>query len=154
MSRNYYEILCVSQDSTQEEIKTAYRKQVLKYHPDRNRENNVGSDSKMKELNFIYSVLSDPIQRKAYDDRIQYDNDFEGYESQTSHSYVNIFCKEIEIEDSIGNTSIISKGQSIYYSVEIDKSIIIWKYKSKEYFNLIIKGIFKIIGYLKEHIKK
>lgn len=142
MNRNYYEILGVSQDASQEEIKAAYRKQAFKYHPDRNTENNVGSDSKMKELNFIYSILSDPIQRKTYDETIKYDSDFERYESQTSYSYVNIFCSEIEIEDSLGNASIISKGQSIYYLVEIDKSIITWKYKSKEYFSLIIKEIF------------
>lgn len=142
MDRNYYEILGISQDATQEEIRTAYRKQAFKYHPDRNTENNVGSDSKMKELNFVYTVLSDPIQRKAYDDTIKYDSDFESYESQASYSYVNIFCTEIEIEDSLGNTSKISKGQNIHYLVEIDKSIITWKYKSKEYFNLTIKEIF------------
>jgi hypothetical protein len=142
MNRNYYEILGVSQDATQEEIRAAYRKQAFKYHPDRNTENNVGSDSKMKELNFIYSILSDPIQRKTYDETIKFDSDFESYKSQTSYSYVNVFCTEIEIEDSLGNTSIISKGQNIYYLVEIDKSIITWKYKSKEYFNLIIKEIF------------
>lgn len=142
MNSNYYEILGVSQDATQEEIRAAYRKQAFKYHPDRNAENNVGSDSKMKELNFIYSILSDPIQRKTYDETIKYDSDFESYESQSSYSYVNIFCSEIEIEDSLGNASIISKGQSIYYLVEIDKSIITWKYKSKEYFTLIIKEIF------------
>jgi curved DNA-binding protein CbpA len=142
MNRNYYEILGVSQDSTQEEIRAAYRKQAFKYHPDRNTENNVGSDSKMKELNFIYSILSDPIQRKTYDETTKFDSDFESYKSQTSYSYVYVFCTEIEIEDSQGNTSIISKGQNIYYLVEIDKSIITWKYKSKEYFNLIIKEIF------------
>lgn len=142
MKNNYYEILGVSQEATQEEIKTAYRKQAFKYHPDRNTENKVGTDSKMKELNFIYSVLSNPIQRKAYDDTIKYDSDFDSYESKASYSYVNIFCNEIEIEDSLGNTSIINKGQNIYYLVEIDKSIITWKYKSKEYFSLIIKEIF------------
>ncbi len=142
MNRNYYEILGVSQDATQEEIRAAYRKQAFKYHPDRNTENNVGSDRKMKELNFIYSILSDPIQRKTYDETIKFDSDFESYKSQTSYSYVNVFCTEIEIEDSLGITSIISKGQNIYYLVEIDKSIITWKYKSKEYFNLIIKEIF------------
>ena len=142
MKNNYYEILGISSDATQEEIKIAYRKQAFKYHPDRNIENKVNTDSKMKELNFIYSVLSDPIQRKAYDDTIRYDSDFDSYESEPSYSYVNIFCNEIEIEDSLGNTSIINKGQNIYYLVEIDKSIITWKYKSKEYFSLIIKEIF------------
>ena len=142
MKNNYYEILGVSQEANQEEIKTAYRKQAFKYHPDRNTENKVGTDSKMKELNFIYTVLSDPIQRKAYDDTIKYDSDFDSYKSKASYSYVNIFCNEIEIEDSLGNTSIINKGQNIYYLVEIDKSIITWKYKSKEYFSLIIKEIF------------
>ena len=143
MHRNYYEILDVSNNATQEEIKSAYRKQAFKYHPDRNSENKVNSDSKMKELNFIYSVLSDPIQRKAYDDSIKYSNDFESQKTNNnSYSYINVFCDEIEIMDSYGNHSIIHPEQDIFYLVEIDKSIITWKYKSKEYFNLTIKKIF------------
>jgi hypothetical protein len=142
MKSNYYEILGISQDATQEEIKIAYRKQAFKYHPDRNIENKVNTDSKMKELNFIYSVLSDPIQRKAYNDTLEYHSDFGSYESHDSYSYINIFCREIQIEDSYNNSSIIDKGQDIYYLVEIDKSIITWKYKSKEYFSLTIKEIF------------
>ncbi len=143
MENNYYEILGISNKASQEEIKAAYRKQAFKYHPDRNADNKVGSDYKMKELNFIYSVLSDLHQRKSYDDSIKFNNKFENREiNYDSYSYLDIFCDEITISDSHGKQSTIHIGQDIFYLVEIDRSIITWKYKSKEYFNLTIKKIF------------
>lgn len=61
---NYYEILEISVTATQEDIRIAYRKQALKYHPDRNK----GKDSgKMIEINKAYETLSNPEKRKAYD---------------------------------------------------------------------------------------
>ncbi len=141
MQNNYYDILGVSNNASHDEIKAAYRKQALKYHPDRNPDKS--SDGKMKELNFIYSVLSDPEQKKAYDDSIEYSNNIAGQDSNYNvYSDINIFCEEISISDSLHNHSIIRTGQDIFYIVEIDKSIITWKYKSKEYFNLTIKKIF------------
>jgi curved DNA-binding protein CbpA len=141
MQNNYYDILGVSNNASHDEIKAAYRKQALKYHPDRNPDKN--SDGKMKELNFIYSVLSDPEQKKAYDDSIEYSNNIAGQDTNYNvYSDINIFCEEISISDSLHNHSIIRTGQDIFYIVEIDKSIITWKYKSKEYFNLTIKKIF------------
>ena len=60
---NYYEILGVSKEASFDEIKKAYRKLSLKYHPDKNG----GEDSKFKEINESYSVLSDQSQREMYD---------------------------------------------------------------------------------------
>jgi len=142
MQKNYYDILGVSKKASQDEIKTAYRKQAFKHHPDRNSEKEY-SDSKMKELNFIYSILSNPQQKRTYDDSIAFDADFEyKQERDDYHSHINIFCNEIMISDSHGITSTIKVGQDIFYLVEIDKSVITWKYKTKEYFNLTIKKIF------------
>lgn len=64
--RDYYEILGVAKDANQEEIKKAYRKLALKYHPDRNPGNKEAED-KFKEATEAYDALSNPEKRKAYD---------------------------------------------------------------------------------------
>lgn len=62
----YYKILEVSRDATLDEIKTAYRRLALKYHPDRNK-GSKEAEKKFKEISNAYSVLSDEKRRKAYD---------------------------------------------------------------------------------------
>lgn len=64
--RDYYEVLGVSRDASQEEIKRAYRKLALKYHPDRN-EGDPEAEKKFKEAAEAYDVLGDPAKRKRYD---------------------------------------------------------------------------------------
>ncbi|MEA2056825.1 MAG: DnaJ C-terminal domain-containing protein [Patescibacteria group bacterium] len=63
--RDYYDILEVDKNASQAEIKKAYRKKALKYHPDRNDAKN--AEDKFKEINEAYQVLSDKKKRKAYD---------------------------------------------------------------------------------------
>lgn len=63
---DYYEVLGVSRDCSDQELKSAYRKQALKYHPDRNPGDHT-AEEKFKEASEAYQVLSDPDKRAAYD---------------------------------------------------------------------------------------
>ena len=65
-SKDYYEMLGVSKTASDDEIKRAYRKLAMKYHPDRNA-NKKESEERFKELNEAYAVLSDKEKRKQYD---------------------------------------------------------------------------------------
>lgn len=69
MSKNYYAVLSVSPDATQEEIKKAFRKLALQYHPDIiiDPDKKVESGERFKVINEAYEVLSDPIKRGQYD---------------------------------------------------------------------------------------
>ena len=64
--RDYYEVLSVSRTATDQEIKSAYRRLAVKYHPDKN-PNDASAEEKFKEAAEAYSVLSDPEQRRRYD---------------------------------------------------------------------------------------
>ena len=64
--RDYYEILSVSRECDDAGLKSAYRKLALKYHPDRN-PNDQDAEERFKEAAEAYSVLSDPQKRAAYD---------------------------------------------------------------------------------------
>ena len=64
--KDYYKILGVDRNANETDIKRAYRKLALKYHPDRN-PNNPPAEEKFKEINEAYQVLSDPQKRARYD---------------------------------------------------------------------------------------
>ena len=64
--RDYYEVLGVGKDASEDEIKKAYRKIAIKYHPDRNPGDKEAED-KFKEAAEAYDVLHDPQKRQQYD---------------------------------------------------------------------------------------
>ena len=82
--RDYYEVLGVNRDATDEEIKKAFRKLAFQYHPDHNR--NGDAEARFKEVNEAYQVISDPEKRAAYDryghgaDDSLFGRGFEGFE--------------------------------------------------------------------------
>lgn len=67
MGRDFYKILGVSRDCTKEDLKKAYRKLALKWHPDKNPDNREQASEKFKEIAEAYAVLNDDEKRKIYD---------------------------------------------------------------------------------------
>ena len=65
MKKDFYETLGVSKNASKDDIKAAYRKAALKYHPDRNKEPN--AEEHFKEINEAYEVLSNDQKKAAYD---------------------------------------------------------------------------------------
>ncbi len=90
--KDYYKILGINKNSSEEEIKKAYKKLALQYHPDKN-PGNKEAEEKFKEINEAYEVLSDPEKRKKYDELganwDKYKNfDFNNYQQgSTSYQY-------------------------------------------------------------------
>jgi curved DNA-binding protein len=67
MAKDYYEVLGVPKNSSDEEIKKAYRKLAMQYHPDRNRGQETWANEKFKEINEAFGILGDPEKRRQYD---------------------------------------------------------------------------------------
>ena len=91
--RDYYEILGVDRGATPEEIKKAYRKLAVQYHPDKN-PGDKAAEEKFKEASNAYSVLSDPDKRRVYDTRGHagvHGMGFEGYQNMDDiFSHINL----------------------------------------------------------------
>lgn len=124
--RDYYEVLGVTKSATQDEIKKAYRKLALKYHPDRNKGNNE-TEHHFKEAAEAYAILSDPQKRSQYD---QFGHSlggggfqgFEGFES-AFQGFGDVFGDLFE--DFFGGSRRGSgrggsRGADLEYSVEIN----------------------------------
>ena len=82
--RDYYEVLGVQKNATDEELKKAYRQLAKKYHPDANPNNKEEAEKKFKEVNEAYEVLSDKQKRSMYDQFGHsgpngYSSDFSGF---------------------------------------------------------------------------
>ena len=67
MGRDYYQILGVSKDADDNALKKAYRKQAMRWHPDKNQDNKSEAEAKFKDISEAFEVLSDPQKREIYD---------------------------------------------------------------------------------------
>jgi DnaJ-class molecular chaperone len=79
-TKDYYSIIGVSESASHEEIKHAFRKLAMKYHPDRNLGNEKWAEEKFKEINEAYAVLGDEVKRQEYDRMRQ--AGFTGYDAR------------------------------------------------------------------------
>lgn len=131
--KDYYEVLGVGRNATQEDIKKAYRKLARKYHPDFNK--SPDAQEKFKEINEAYQILSDPEKRKLYD---QYGH--AAFSAQASSTQDVFFREDVNVGDIFEEIlkgfgfddifekatkgkkraySIPTKGEDIYHTVEI-----------------------------------
>ena len=120
--KDYYKILEINKNASQDEIKQKYRELAKKWHPDANG-NSRESEEKFKDIAEAYSVLSSPIKRREYDDEIIFQN---SYTKRTQHSY----------EDSSRHTE--EPFYTFYYTSNKNR-------KTHKNSGSILKGVFQII---------
>ncbi|CUR53086.1 molecular chaperone DnaJ [Buchnera aphidicola] len=125
MKKDYYQILNISNTATDLEIKRAYKKLAMKYHPDRN-QGNKNAETKFKEVKEAYEILSDPKKRKLYE---QYGHS--AFEQNSSHNNFNNNFRTSTSDfsdifgdvfgDIFGNTkkNKKTKGSDLQYDLEL-----------------------------------
>lgn len=64
---DYYKLLNISKKATEQEIKKAFKKLAIKYHPDKNQDDPEGAKTKFQKIANAYETLSDPDKRRIYD---------------------------------------------------------------------------------------
>lgn len=129
MKRDYYEVLGVSRSATEQELKKAYRNLALKYHPDRNLDNQKESEEKFKEITEAYSVLADKDKRARYDkfghDGIRMGEGFPGFDASIFSDFGDIFSDFFGFGDIFGGgrsrgRRAERRGSDLRYDLEID----------------------------------
>ncbi len=131
--RDYYEVLGVGKSASEAEIKSAYRKLALQYHPDRNKES--GTTDKFKEVNAAYEVIGNPEKRKMYDQfgHAGVSNGSAGNQGPFSYTYSNQggqgfenifggFSDPFDIFESFfgGSSPFRQQARKIQYQLKID----------------------------------
>jgi molecular chaperone DnaJ len=122
MRRDYYESLNVSRDANEEELKKAYRKLALSYHPDRN-PGDKQAEEKFKEINEAYEVLSNPDKRMRYDRFGNADDagsffDF-GFNGNLDNVFNDIFSDFFGGQRQ-GQRQRARKGEDLLYNLKIE----------------------------------
>lgn len=143
---NLYEILGINKTASQEEIKTAYRKLAMKYHPDRNPGDKV-AEEKFKNITAAYDVLGDETKRRQYDSMSSYNNQsYENYwnsNNQQSH-YEDPFWQWANYgKSSQTNYNYSSSNGPFYYTYNGNNRF--YNFTKKDYFVMFIKKIFTVL---------
>ena len=142
MNKNYYQILGISRDATQEEIKKAYRLYASKFHPDKHKGDEFFSNQ-FKSVKEAFDILSNPIYRKKYDHEF-----FSNYtENQSPFVHED---KNYEEEFSQNNTSSSSKqsegrsSSSSYNNTKLYEYAGFWRRSVAYIVDIIFISIFEI----------
>jgi len=123
VAKDFYDILGVKKDASKEDIKKAYRRMALKYHPDKN-PGDKSAEEKFKDASEAYEVLSDPEKRKAYDTRGQAglnDMGWQGFRSKEDifSSFGDIFGDLFGPRFHRQTASQPMRGRDLQYAVSI-----------------------------------
>ena len=157
---DYYKILNVSKNSNKDEIKSAYKKLALKWHPDRNINNKGEAENKFKTISEAYHILSNKQKRNDYDlkrNPIKYFKNSNDFFNTSINSVFNSYNKHLNLFNNIHrdlsntNPNNLSK-HSVYTSVCIinGKKIVkkIFYKNNKKVQEIFINGVLKKRSYI------
>jgi molecular chaperone DnaJ len=120
--RCYYETLAVERTANDGEIKTAFRKQAMQWHPDRN-PGDTGAEHRFKEINEAYEVLKDPDKRAAYDRfghaAFEHGGGAAGFGADFATTFSDIFDDLFGMGGRRGRGSGRERGADLRYNMEI-----------------------------------
>lgn len=124
--RDYYEVLGVSRESSDRDIKKAFRRMAMKYHPDRNPDDKASEDS-FKEVNEAYEVLSDAQKKAAYDQyghagvdpNMRGGHGGGGFEGNFSDVFGDVFGDIFGGGGGRGGRSSVQRGADLRYNMEM-----------------------------------
>lgn len=127
---NYYDLLGVKKDASEEEIKLAYRREIKKWHPDKNKSEDASAISSL--LNDAKTILLDPEQRKEYDASL---------ETVVNEAYANAYKKKASKGDEAYNTN--ENGEKLYTKWEYFKLYL--KFYDVSFLRKLIATIFVLL---------
>ena len=125
--KNYYRILEIPTQATDEQIKLAYRRLVKKWHPDLNN-NSQESQERLKEVNEAYEILSDPIARTIYNQTISADTNIRSSENLKTETEIKKEKEQKARQDRVKNRYENRTEEANIYYTEFEK--ILEQYKN------------------------
>lgn len=115
---NYYEILGVKENASQDDIKKAFRKLAMQYHPDKN-PNNSEAEAKFKEINAAYNILNDVDKRQQYDNQKKYSNNGWSFNVNGAPNGLDEFINQFFAQHGFGQGRAPAKNRDVSLALNI-----------------------------------